>query len=85
MRYRLLGPSGLRVSEAALGTMTFGEAWGWGASLAESRRIFGTYAEAGGNFVDTACNSTQRNDGCGFRCCKNWRRLNDGIGWGWRD
>ena len=32
MRYTLLGPSGLRVSEVALGTMTFGEAWGWGAS-----------------------------------------------------
>ena len=31
MRYRLLGNSGLRVSEAALGTMTFGEDWGWGA------------------------------------------------------
>jgi len=29
MRYRLLGNSGLRVSEAALGTMTFGEDWGW--------------------------------------------------------
>ena len=58
MRYRLLGPSGLRVSEAALGTMTFGEAWGWGASLEESRRIFETYAEAGGNFVDTASNYT---------------------------
>jgi len=29
LRYRLLGNSGLRVSEAALGTMTFGEDWGW--------------------------------------------------------
>jgi aryl-alcohol dehydrogenase-like predicted oxidoreductase len=34
MRYRLLGNSGLRVSEAALGTMTFGDDWGWGAALA---------------------------------------------------
>jgi len=58
MRYRLLGRSGLRVSEAALGTMTFGDAWGWGASAEESRRIFDTYVEAGGNFVDTACNYT---------------------------
>jgi aryl-alcohol dehydrogenase-like predicted oxidoreductase len=58
MRYRLLGKSGLRVSELALGTMTFGEAWGWGASLDESRRIFEAYVEAGGNFVDTACNYT---------------------------
>ena len=38
MRYTLLGRSGLRVSEVALGTMTFGEAWGWGASPEESRR-----------------------------------------------
>ena len=31
MRYQLLGPSGLRVSELCLGTMSFGEAWGaWG-------------------------------------------------------
>lgn len=58
MRYRLLGRSGLRVSELALGTMTFGEAWGWGASRDESRRMFETYVEAGGNFVDTASNYT---------------------------
>ena len=32
MNYRLLGNSGLRVSEAALGTMTFGDDWGWGAN-----------------------------------------------------
>ncbi len=30
MSYRLLGNSGLRVSEAALGTMTFGEDRGGG-------------------------------------------------------
>jgi aryl-alcohol dehydrogenase-like predicted oxidoreductase len=58
MRYTLLGRSGLRVSEVALGTMTFGEAWGWGASPEESRRMFETFVEAGGNFVDTACNYT---------------------------
>jgi aryl-alcohol dehydrogenase-like predicted oxidoreductase len=58
MRYRLLGKSGLRVSELALGTMTFGEAWGWGASREESRRIFDAFVDAGGNFVDTACNYT---------------------------
>jgi aryl-alcohol dehydrogenase-like predicted oxidoreductase len=58
MRFRLLGRSGLRVSELALGTMTFGEAWGWGASKDESRRIFDAHVEAGGNFVDTACNYT---------------------------
>ena len=54
MRYKLLGKSGLRVSELALGTMTFGEDWGWGASKEESKKIFDAYAEAGGNFIDTA-------------------------------
>ena len=54
MRYKLFGKSGLRVSELALGTMTFGEDWGWGASREESRKIFDAFAEAGGNFIDTA-------------------------------
>jgi aryl-alcohol dehydrogenase-like predicted oxidoreductase len=58
MRYTLLGRSGLRVSELALGTMTFGEAWGWGASEETCREIFDAYVEAGGNFIDTACNYT---------------------------
>jgi aryl-alcohol dehydrogenase-like predicted oxidoreductase len=54
MRYKLFGRTGLRVSELCLGTMTFGEEWGWGASREESRRIFDAFAEAGGNFIDTA-------------------------------
>lgn len=54
MNYKLLGKSGLRVSELCLGTMTFGEEWGWGADKEESRKIFDAYAEAGGNFLDTA-------------------------------
>ncbi len=54
MHYRLLGKSGLRVSELCLGTMTFGQEWGWGASREESRRMFDAFAEAGGNFIDTA-------------------------------
>ena len=54
MRFKLLGKSGLRVSEICLGTMTFGEDWGWGSSKDESRKIFDTYIEAGGNFFDTA-------------------------------
>lgn len=58
MRYKLLGQSGLRVSEVALGTMTFGADWGWGADYDTSRAIFDTYAEAGGNFIDTATNYT---------------------------
>jgi aryl-alcohol dehydrogenase-like predicted oxidoreductase len=58
MRYKLLGRSGLRVSELALGTMTFGDAWGWGAPKDESRRMLEAFLHAGGNFVDTACNYT---------------------------
>jgi aryl-alcohol dehydrogenase-like predicted oxidoreductase len=54
MKYRLLGNSGLRVSEAALGTMTFGEDWGWGAPKEEAQKVYETYREAGGNFVDMA-------------------------------
>lgn len=59
MKYRLLGRSGLRVSELALGAMTFGEEWGWGASRDESRKMFEAFAEAGGNFIDTANRYTE--------------------------
>ncbi len=58
MRYKLLGPSGLRVAELALGTMTFGDTMAWGAPRDECRRIFDAYVEAGGNFIDTALNYT---------------------------
>lgn len=58
MRYKLLGKSGLRVSELCLGTMTFGETWGWGASKDESRAQVDLFAEHGGNFIDTSCNYT---------------------------
>ena len=54
MKYRLLGNSGLRVAELSLGTMTFGEDWGWGSGKDEARKIYDTYRAAGGNFVDTA-------------------------------
>src|ERR1700676_1648081 len=54
MKYRLLGKSGLRVSEAALGTMTFGDEWGWGSPKDEAEKVYETYREAGGNFIDTA-------------------------------
>jgi aryl-alcohol dehydrogenase-like predicted oxidoreductase len=49
-----LGSSGLRVSEAALGTMTFGDDWGWGAAKDEARKVYDAFREAGGNFIDTA-------------------------------
>ncbi|MEM8605492.1 MAG: aldo/keto reductase [Myxococcota bacterium] len=54
LRYRLLGPSGLRVSEICLGTMSFGDHWGFGADEATSHQVLDAYAEAGGNFLDTA-------------------------------
>src|SRR3989338_2146268 len=50
----MFGKSGLKVSELCLGTMTFGEEWGWGSSKGESKKIFDAFAEAGGNFIDTA-------------------------------
>lgn len=57
--YRLLGRSGLRVSPLALGTMTFGTDWNWGADETQARRIFETYVERGGNFIDTANRYTE--------------------------
>jgi aryl-alcohol dehydrogenase-like predicted oxidoreductase len=54
MKYRLLGNSGLRVSETALGTMTFGDDWGWGTAKDEARKVYDAFREAGGNFIDTA-------------------------------
>ena len=54
MQYRLLGNSGLRVSEAALGAMTFGEDWGFGSAMDEARKVYDAFREAGGNFIDTA-------------------------------
>jgi aryl-alcohol dehydrogenase-like predicted oxidoreductase len=57
-RHQLLGRSGLRVSPLALGTMTFGPDWGWGAERKEAKRIFDAYVERGGNFIDTASTYT---------------------------
>lgn len=53
MKYRLMGSSGLRVSELALGAMTFGTK-DWGVEKEESRRVYERFREVGGNFVDTA-------------------------------
>jgi aryl-alcohol dehydrogenase-like predicted oxidoreductase len=54
MRVRLLGRSGIRVSELCLGTMTFGTDWEAGADETACREIYSAFREAGGNFVDTA-------------------------------
>lgn len=59
MKYKILGRSGLRVSELCLGTMSFGTEWGWGADKSESQKIFDVYAARGGNFVDTANRYTE--------------------------
>jgi len=54
MKYYLLGKSGLRVSELALGAMSFGTEWGWGTEKNEARKMLDHYIDNGGNFVDTA-------------------------------
>lgn len=59
MKFKLFGNSGLRVSEISLGTMTFGEEWGWGCDYKTSKSIFDVYANAGGNFIDTANRYTE--------------------------
>ncbi len=54
MDYTLFGRSALRVSELCLGTMTFGTEWGTGSDYETSKAVFDAYANAGGNFIDTA-------------------------------
>jgi aryl-alcohol dehydrogenase-like predicted oxidoreductase len=54
MKYLPFGKTGLRVSQLALGTGNFGTGWGHGADASESAKVFNAYAEAGGNFIDTA-------------------------------
>ena len=54
MRYRLLGQTGLRVSELFLGAMILGGRGAGRVPPDECRRILDRYADAGGNVVDTA-------------------------------
>ncbi|AVI84854.1 MULTISPECIES: aldo/keto reductase [Pseudomonas syringae group] len=54
MKYKTFGKTGLSVSQIALGTGNFGTGWGYGADPVVSEAMFNTYAEAGGNFIDTA-------------------------------
>ncbi|BES85192.1 oxidoreductase [Pectobacterium araliae] len=54
MKYTAFGKTGLRVSQVALGTGNFGTGWGYGADPDASKAVFEAYAEAGGNFIDTA-------------------------------
>lgn len=50
MEYRLMGKSGLIVSELCLGAMTFGRE----ATETESFAMMDRFIDAGGNFIDTA-------------------------------
>jgi aryl-alcohol dehydrogenase-like predicted oxidoreductase len=59
MNYKLLGKSGLKVSELCLGTMGFGQEWGWGADKETSFKILDVFSNAGGNFLDTANRYTE--------------------------
>jgi aryl-alcohol dehydrogenase-like predicted oxidoreductase len=54
VRYTLFGRTGLRVSELSLGAMVMGDGLDHGSDEDTSARILDAYAEAGGNFVDTA-------------------------------
>jgi aryl-alcohol dehydrogenase-like predicted oxidoreductase len=57
MRYQIFGErTGLKVSELALGTGMFGQTWGYGATPEDAKRIMEGFADAGGNFIDTADN-----------------------------
>lgn len=56
MDYVPLGRSGLKVSQACLGTANFGTAWGIGVDEAEAILIIDAYLNDGHNFIDTANN-----------------------------
>ncbi len=56
LRQVLVGPSGLRSSEIALGTMTFGDSRAWGCTASEAEAIMQCFVEAGGTTIDTAPN-----------------------------
>ncbi len=52
--FRLLGNSGLRVSPLCFGTMTMGQHREWATPPDQCQRLIDMYADAGGNFLDTA-------------------------------
>src|ERR1700694_420357 len=57
MRYQIFGErTGLKVSELALCTGMFGQTWGYGATHEDAKRVIEGFADAGGNFIDTADN-----------------------------
>ena len=54
MQYRPLGRTGVQVSVACLGTMTFGAPDDWGSDEARSREVLDAGLDLGINFLDTA-------------------------------
>lgn len=56
LRQTLVGPSGLRSSEIALGTMTFGDTRNWGCPAEVAQEIMARFVEGGGTTIDTAPN-----------------------------
>lgn len=74
MKYKLLGQTGLKVSELCLGTMGFGTEFGWGLEEKPSFEILDGFANAGGNFLDTANYYTR---GTSERIIGNWLQNQD--------
>lgn len=54
MKHTTFGNTGLPVSRLVLGTGNFGTGWGYGTDAEGSKALFNAYADAGGNFIDTA-------------------------------
>ena len=52
MRYKILGKSGLRVSEVCMGTMSLGVQSDVTSGPEEAQKIFEKYSEMGGNYFD---------------------------------
>jgi len=67
MDYRLVGRTGVKVSEIMLGCQTFG----WGADEPTAHTLADCFVDAGGNFFDT---SNTYNDGESERILGTWLR-----------
>jgi aryl-alcohol dehydrogenase-like predicted oxidoreductase len=67
MKYRFLGKTGLRVSEVAFGTQTFG----WGTAEETAHVMADKFYESGGIFFDTA---NMYNDGASEKMLGSWLR-----------
>jgi hypothetical protein len=74
MRYRLFGPTGLRVSESFLGAMTFGEHGGAGAPPEERALILDSFADPPhAQYLDQAAKPTGIAAGSGWSCTSGGR------------